>query len=78
MKAVIKKQYHAESAKEFPLWFIGDALQGHSPYYCEGYKHFNEENQRDYEIFMEKMTSLMKRHNIAPNGWIKWFASYWK
>lgn len=74
LKKCIKVQYHKDSAiiKKFPLWFIGDALQGHIPYTLND-EEWDNENYEIFDNFTNEMYKRMKKHKIAPRKWLNWY-----
>lgn len=75
VKKFVKTQFHGNS-KEFPLWWIGDSIQGGIPAYWDGYEAATENNYKEYCLFVKGMAKLFKKHKIAPKGWIKWYTSH--
>lgn len=67
-------QYHIEKKNEYPLWFIGDAIQGWIVDYMDDcYQNYNDEQDRKAIIFRKRMARLFRKYNIAPEGWIRWY-----
>ena len=74
VKRLVKTQFHAD--KTYPLWWIGDSVQGGIPDSWDGYEAATERNYKDYCAFVKGMAILFKKHAIAPKGWIKWYTSH--